>query len=473
MTRMPDSPVPGTPAIRTSQRVPRWLVPLLALTLCLLGGHSAQAALPASVDDTPLPSLAPMLERTVPAVVNIATVTRIEIADNPMLRDPFFRRFFDIPDHRERRGQSLGSGVIVDSHNGIVLTNHHVVNKAEQIEVTLHDGRTLLAELVGSDPQTDVAVLRVPSEELQQLPVGDSDQLRVGDFVIAVGSPFGLSQTVTSGIVSALGRSGLGIEGYESYIQTDASINPGNSGGPLVNLRGELIGINTAIIAPGGGNVGIGFAIPINMAKVVMDQLLEHGEVRRGLFGVGVQDLTPDLARALGVEVHRGAVIAKVESNSAAERAGVRPGDVVTRVDGAEVRGAADLRNRIGLKRVGDTVELQIVRDGRMRTIRGKVADPYEHFVEGARISRALSGARLADGNRPLQRGLLVGVDVGPVEPASPAAETGLRQGDLLLEVNGQRINNLQELRTALRQTRALTSLRLWRDGQLLLISRR
>ena len=221
-----------------------------------------------------------------PAVVNISTVTRIAATEHPLLRDPFFRQFFDIPQQRQREESSLGSGVIVDAAQGLAITNHHVVAKADEIRVTLHDGRTLKAELVGADPETDVAVLRLPAQGLTALPIGDSDQLRVGDFVVAIGTPFGLRQTVTSGIVSGLGRSGLGIEGYENFIQTDASINPGNSGGPLVNLRGELVGINTAILAPGGGNVGIGFAIPIAMARSIMDQIVDHGSVSRGLFGV-------------------------------------------------------------------------------------------------------------------------------------------------------------------------------------------
>ncbi|AGA89004.1 periplasmic serine protease, Do/DeqQ family [Thioflavicoccus mobilis 8321] len=453
----------------------RWYLssPLVLLLVLLFVSPGAPAALPAAIGGKELPSLAPILEGAVPAVVNVATVTRIETAEHPLLRDPFFRYFFDIPEHRERRGESLGSGVIVDAKAGLILTNNHVVSKAQQIEVTLHDGRTLQAKLVGSDPQTDVAVLRVPAKDLTEIPLADSDELRVGDFVIAIGSPFGLAQTVTSGIVSALGRSGLGIEGYESFIQTDASINPGNSGGPLINLRGELIGINTAILAPGGGNVGIGFAIPINMAHVVMDQIVEHGSVRRGLFGVVVQDLTPDLAHALDVDVRRGAVVAKVEADSAAERAGLRSGDVVIAIDGVEVQGAADLRNRIGLRQIGDKLELKVLRDGRQRTVHGVIADPHADYTDGVRVSRSLAGALLGDGSARTERGQLVGVAVGTVDEDSPAWAIGLREGDLVVEVNGQRTGSLQELGYVLRRFGGLSSLSIWRDGQLLQISRR
>jgi serine protease Do/serine protease DegQ len=260
-----------------------------------------EGALPSSVDGQPLPTLAPMLERATPAVVNIATVGHVEVRQNPLLSDPFFRHFFDIPDRpRRRQTQSLGSGVIVDAEHGYVLTNHHVIARADKITVTLRDGRHLNATLIGADPESDVAVIQVPAERLTALPLADSDRLRVGDFVVAIGNPFGLGQTVTSGIVSALGRTGLGIKGYEDFIQTDASINPGNSGGALVNLHGELVGINTAIIAPGGGNVGIGFAIPTSMASQIMQQLIEHGEVSRGQLGITAQDLTPELAQAFG-----------------------------------------------------------------------------------------------------------------------------------------------------------------------------
>jgi serine protease Do/serine protease DegQ len=278
-----------------------------------LSTQATNAALPTAIEGQPLPTLAPMLEKVTPAVVNIATVGHIRIQQNPLLNDPYFRRFFNIPDQpRERQTQSLGSGVVIDAARGYVLTNHHVIDKADQIKVMLRDGRQFDAQLIGADSESDVAVVRIPAERLTALTLADSDHLRVGDFVVAIGNPFGLGQTVTSGIVSALGRSGLGIEGFEDFIQTDASINPGNSGGALVNLRGELVGLNTAIIAPGGGNVGIGFAIPINMAHAIMEQLVTHGAVKRGQLGITAQDLTPELAQAFGLAQERGTVVTEV-----------------------------------------------------------------------------------------------------------------------------------------------------------------
>jgi len=290
--------------LRTSHlQTTTWLT-TVAIALLSLISSSAFSALPFALGGERLPSLAPMLEKTTPAVVNISTRGRVVVRENPLLSDPFFRRFFNFPEtQREKRTQSLGSGVIVDAKNGYILTNHHVIDKAQEITVRLRDGRKLSATLVGADPDTDVAVIQVDAENLSTVPLADSEGLRVGDFVVAIGNPFGLGQTVTSGIVSALGRSGLGIEGYENFIQTDASINPGNSGGALVNLHGELVGINTAILAPGGGNVGIGFAIPSNMARDIMMQLVAFGEVRRGLLGIVAQDLTPELAEAFDISI--------------------------------------------------------------------------------------------------------------------------------------------------------------------------
>ena len=327
----------------------------------------AQAAAPIpEVAGAAVPSLAPMLARVTPGVVNIAVRGRVR-EQNPLLQDPFFRRFFDLPQNQrlqERETQATGSGVIVDAARGYVLTNGHVVENATRIEVTTKDNRRLTARLLGRDADTDVAVLQIPADNLTAVPMGDSDRLQVGDFVLAIGNPFGLGQTVTSGIVSALGRSGLGIEGYEDFIQTDASINPGNSGGPLVDLQGACIGINTAILAPGGGNIGIGFAVPINMARRVLEQIVRYGEVQRGRIGVAIQDLTPDLAQAMKSGHTTGAVIARVDPGSPAERAGLRRGDLVVAVDGTPVHSGTQLRNTIGLTRIGSDVGLTIDRAG-------------------------------------------------------------------------------------------------------------
>jgi Do/DeqQ family serine protease len=318
---------------------------------------------------TPMQTLAPVVSRITPGVVGISVKGRVR-EDNPLLQDPLFRRFFNLQQGPiERETQAAGSGVIVDAAQGYVLTNAHVVENANSIEVTTKDNHRFNAKLIGRDPDTDIAVLQIPASGLTAVPTGDSDHLQVGDFVLAVGNPFGLGQTVTSGIVSALGRSGLGIEGYEDFIQTDASINPGNSGGPLVDLEGRVVGINTAILAPGGGNIGIGFAVPINMARQVMDQLINYGEIRRGRIGVAIQDLTPDLAQALGTRRTEGAVIARVETGSAAERAGLRPNDIIVAINGAPMRSGMELHNRVGLSRIGDDIELTVERGGVERNV--------------------------------------------------------------------------------------------------------
>lgn len=317
-----------------------------------------------------LPTLAPMLKDITPGVVNIAVRGRVALEQDPLFGDPSLGRFFNVPDQPpEREFQAAGSGVIVDAARGYILTNNHVVAKAEHIIVGLRDGRRMEAELVGADPEADIAVIKVEPDNLNAVPLGDSDNVEVGDFVIAIGNPFGLGQTVTSGIVSALGRNGLGIEGYEDFIQTDTSINAGNSGGALVNLRGELVGINTAILGPSGGNIGIGLAIPINMVREIMNQIVAYGEVRRGQLGVAVQDLTPDLAGGLGIDAREGTVIAQVMPGSAAEVAGLLRGDVIVAINGEPVRNASHLRNEIGLVRAGQTVELRVVRAGEARTV--------------------------------------------------------------------------------------------------------
>jgi Do/DeqQ family serine protease len=325
------------------------------------------------VGGAPVASVAPVVSRVTPGVVGISVRGRVR-EDNPLLQDPVFRRFFNMQrEPIERETQATGSGVIVDAGQGYVLTNAHVVENASSMEVTTKDNRRLKAKLIGRDPETDIAVLQIPSGGLTAVPMGDSDRLQVGDFVLAVGNPFGLGQTVTSGIVSALGRSGLGIEGFEDFIQTDASINPGNSGGPLVDLQGRIIGINTAIVAPSGGNVGIGFAVPINMVRQVMDQLTRYGEIKRGKIGVAIQDLTPDIAQALGTKYSQGAVIARIEPGSPAERAGLRTNDLVVAVNGAPMRSGTELRNRVGLSRIGDEVQLTVERGGSERTVNVRI----------------------------------------------------------------------------------------------------
>jgi Do/DeqQ family serine protease len=446
---------------------------LLVPLLLTLAAAPVPAALPAEVDGQPLPTLAPMLERVTPAVVNISTLSLVRSEDQPLLRDPFFRWFFELPrESQRRRNQSLGSGVIVDARAGHVLTNNHVIAKADEIRVTLHDGRELKAELLGADPETDVALLQIPAEGLTALQLADSDRLRVGDFVVAIGNPFGLNQTVTSGIVSALGRSGLGIEGYENFIQTDASINPGNSGGPLVNLRGELVGINTAILAPSGGNVGIGFAIPSNMAAAIKRQIVEYGGVRRGVFGVSVQNVTPDLAAALGLPTGSGgAVISGVKSDSEAERAGLRAGDLVVQINGRAVRSATDLHSQLALLRVGERFTIEVLREGRVRRLQAGIADPFADYIDGASVHRQFRGALLGEVIDESALGRNAGIAVGRVEDGSNAWLSGLREGDVLFQVNRVRIENLGELRAA--AAGGISQIRLRRDDRLVtLVSR-
>jgi Do/DeqQ family serine protease len=416
-----------------------------ALALMLAAGPAAEAVPARSVQTT----LAPMLKEVTPAVVNIAVLTRSPLENNPLYQDPFFRRFFNLPE-KPRPQVSAGSGVIVDAGKGYVLTNHHVIKEATQVVVTLKDRRQFEAKLVGSDPGTDIAVLQIEAPKLTAIKLGDSDALEVGDFVVAIGNPFGLGQTVTSGIVSALGRSGLDIEGYEDFIQTDASINPGNSGGALVNLEGELVGINTAIIGPAGGNVGIGFAVPVNMAQAVMNQILRFGEVRRGRLGVGTQDLTPDLAESLGVGRSEGAVVISVAPGSAAERAGIRPRDVVLAVNGKPVRSSADVRNRVGLVPVGATLELSLLRGGKQLTVQA-VVDPPEEMTGGqGQQLREIPGALFSNIERGSPAyGKVEGVLVLAVQRESRAAAWGLRPGDIIYAVNRKKVRSVSELAQA------------------------
>lgn len=408
----------------------------------------AHAALPSLLADRPLPSLAPILEKVTPAVVNIATQNFVAQRENPLLQDPFFRRFFQIPNApRKRPSQSLGSGVIVDANRGLIITNHHVIDKADKITVTLRDGRSFSATVVGSDPESDVAVIKINGQGLIDLTIADSDDLRVGDFVVAIGNPFGLGQTVTSGIVSALGRSGLGIEGYEDFIQTDASINPGNSGGALINLRGELIGINTAIIAPNGGNVGIGFAIPSNMAMSIKDQLVKFGKTNRGQLGISVQDLTPELAQAFNLPIKRGVIISQIEHDSPAEKAGLQASDIILSVNGKKAKNSASLKNSLGLLSVGDKASLQILRNGEQRHLTIKIGKKKLVRLEGSQAHQQLNGASLSnltasDNNTVVKQG----VKVIDVTPYSNAWHNGLRKGDIITQANRLQVQNTTEL---------------------------
>lgn len=432
--------------------------------LSLLMASSAQAALPAAVDGEPLPSLAPVLQEVTPSVVNIYTQTRVRVR-SPLLDDPLFRRFFNVPDTpRERVSQSLGSGVIVDAERGYVLTNNHVIEGADDIAVTLKDGRSLEAELIGTDPDTDLAVIRIPSEDLSALTLADSDLLLVGDFVVAVGNPFGLGQTVTSGIVSALGRTGVrGLE-YQNFIQTDASINPGNSGGALINLRGELVGINSAIFTPSGGNVGIGFAIPSGMARYVMDQLIRFGEVRRGTLGLIVQDLTAELALALGIAAPRGALVAEVMEGSASDRAGIQAGDVITAMAGRPIQNAQDFLNAEGQVPVGQALALDFLRERASRTASLMVQEPL--VLKGSELDARFEGARFTELPARLRNGRVSGVLIAELEARSRLAYEGLRSGDIITGANREKVRSLVDLREALDSVRGIIILQISRNGR-------
>lgn len=425
------------------------------------------ASIPVDIDRrNGLPSLAPMLKTTTPSIVNIGTYTEVEVR-NPLMEDPFFRRFFNIPSQRRyRKTQSAGSGVIVDSEHGHIVTNHHVIKNADEIEITLADGRVLEAKLVGSDPQVDLSVLQVESKSLSEINFADSNELAVGDFVIAIGSPFGLSQTVTSGIVSALGRSGLGIEGYEDFIQTDASINPGNSGGALVDLNGNLIGINTAIVAPNGGNVGIGFAIPSNMVRAIMEQLIKGGEVRRGYLGLAVQGLNHDLAEAFAVNLTRGVVVVEVESDGPAAKSGLLVGDIILRIGERPISRIAEFHSQTATMFVGDDVELEILRAGSTKSLTLLVEESSFKNVLGRNVSELLLGTRLGNFTNNNQNSLASGVLVISIDSGSGAFQFGLRAGDIVVGANGREVRNIRQLQTAALKNRSQLSLDVYRSGR-------
>jgi Do/DeqQ family serine protease len=427
------------------------------------------AQLPAKVGDKEVPSLAPLVREVSPAVVSIATRGTVAAPKNPLMEDPFFRRFFGLPEQgpvprqRERRVQSAGSGVIVDAAKGYILTNHHVIESADEIEVVLLDNRSLKAKVVGSDPGTDVAVLQVEdTKNLSQIRLGDSGNVQVGDFVVAIGNPFGLQHTVTAGIVSALGRSGINPDGYEDFIQTDASINPGNSGGALINLRGELIGINSAIFSNSGGNIGIGFAIPVNIAKTIMGQILQFGEVKRGLLGVSISDFNAESAKAFGVEGQtEGALVQEVVSGSAAEKAGIEVGDIIVGIDGSRVKSASDLRTTIGLKRSGDKVKVDVLREGKRRQFTATLSEVNSTArADGGSVHPGLAGAVLVNHDSD-EAFAGPGVTVQTVDPQSPAGRAGLRANDIIVSVNRVRVRNIRELQqVANRQSLLIMSIR-------------
>jgi Do/DeqQ family serine protease len=435
---------------------------LIALTVSTASTW-AQGASHAATDSSTssMPSLAPIVKRVSPAVVNVATRGTVteQQQRNPLMEDPFFKRFFDMPEQgpRHRPFQSAGSGVVVDAKQGLILTNAHVVENASEITVTTLDGHDYKATVIGADAPSDIAVIKVKDAKLTEAPLGDSSKAEVGDYVLAIGNPFGLQHTVTFGIVSALGRSGINPDGYEDFIQTDASINPGNSGGALVNLRGEVIGINSAILSRSGGNIGIGFAIPSNMAQTVMDQLVKYGEVKRGVLGVNIVTVTPDVADNLGSKDLQGALVSQVVNGSAAEKAGIKAGDVITAINGGMIKSSAELRNRIGLMRVGENVDITLLRDGKTKhltaIVQGKSADKDSKDTDdedNTPLHRALRGAELVDAPAA------TGVVVRAIEANSPASQSMLKPNDVISAVNRKPVANLKEFTSAAKDQASL-----------------
>ncbi|GLX77913.1 serine endoprotease DegQ [Thalassotalea insulae] len=438
---------------------------LLSSSLAL-SSLPAHANLPVSVNGQQLPSLAPMLEKVTPAVVLISVRGTHEIKQRNV--PDAFRFFFGNPRQtpsRERPFQGLGSGVIIDADKGYVVTNNHVINEADEIQITLKDGRQIEAKKIGADENSDIALLQVEADNLKEVNIADSDKLRVGDFAVAIGSPFGLGQTVTSGIVSALGRSGLNADNFEDFIQTDAAINSGNSGGALINLKGDLIGINTAIIGPNGGNVGIGFAIPSNMVKNLVDQIIEYGEVRRGVLGVAGRSVTGEFAQAMELEEAQGAFVEQVTEGSAADEAGIEAGDVITKVNGKKIRSFSELRGKIGSIGAGNEVKLSVIKtNGDEKTYKVTLKKAESASIEPVSIHKMLEGAVL--GNNNTNEGVLV----TSVEDDTPAAMIGLRGGDIIVGVNRQRIKNIAELRDYLKNNQGISLLNIIRGNSNLYI---
>lgn len=430
----------------------------VATSLMLTAAPAAEARIPFFSSEQEMPSLAPMLEQATPAVVHISVEGSREVRQR---LPEAFRYFFGQRgqgEYREERPfKGLGSGVVIDAKQGYIVTNNHVIQDANNIEVRLKDGRTFKAKKLGADPESDIALLQIEAKNLTQIPLADSDKLRVGDFAVAIGNPFGLEQTVTSGIVSALGRGGLGIEGLEDFIQTDAAINSGNSGGALVNMRGELIGINTAILGPNGGNIGIGFAIPANMMKNLVDQIVEHGEIRRGSLGVRGQDVTSDLTEAMNLKVSRGAFINEVIPNTAAAKGGLQSGDVIVSMNGNKINSFTELRAKIATLGAGRKAELGILRDGKERTVSVTLEEASSGQVAASQMHPMLEGAELSNTDN--------GVKVGAVANNSPAAQIGLEEGDVIVGVNRQRIKNVADLRKVLDNRNAVAALNIQRGN--------
>jgi len=416
-------------------------------------------------------SLAPLIEEVSPAVVSIAVTGTVNV-QNPLSNDPFFRRF--MPPNQEREFESAGSGVIVDAGLGHIITNHHVIDNADEITITLIDNRTLSATVIGSDPGTDIAVLQVDPDNLTDLNLGDSSNVRVGDFVVAIGNPFGLQHTVTSGIVSALGRVGINPDGYEDFIQTDASINPGNSGGALIDLNGNLIGINSAILSQSGGNIGIGFAIPINLAKNIMDQIIESGSVRRGLLGVNIAEITEEIAESLSFASSEGALITAISPGSAAELAGLEIGDVVVEVNGEPISGPSELRNYIGMRRPDEMIEINVLRDGELLTFEATLGElsantqtlPTETIDE---IEPAFAGVELSIESISGQTNQYA-IGIQAIDNNSFAFQRGLRQGDLITHVNRVRVQGFADLERILNNKPGSLVLQVLRDDRGLLL---
>ncbi|MGE4657451.1 MAG: DegQ family serine endoprotease [Gammaproteobacteria bacterium] len=431
----------------------------------------AQANLPLQADTMPLPSLAPIIEKISPAIVNISVSGSVSVA-NPLAQDPFFRRFFP-PESNRRDFQSAGSGVIVDAEAGYILTNHHVIENADDITVIMEDDRSLPARVVGSDAGSDIAVLQVDQGNLTEIVWADSDDVRVGDYVLAIGNPFRLEHTVTSGIVSGLGRRGINPEGYEDFIQTDAAINPGNSGGALVNLRGELVGINSAIFSSSGGNIGIGFAIPANMARSVMDQIVAFGTVRRGLLGVTIVSVTAELAEDYDLDEPSGALVTSVAPSSAADKAGLEIGDVIVSIDGENVTNASSLRNAVGLHRPSDKIRVDFIREGRGRSVDATLGEQMGEAAAPTRLAEidpVFDGAEFAP-NDETQTNFngVVGVLVTQIQSGSPSAQRGLRTNDVITHVNRQRVRNPTDIQEIVNNSRSII-LRVQRGGQGVLI---